>query len=515
MTRLALLSTSNKTGLIDLARTLVEKFEFTLISSGGTAEALKAAQIPVTKVSEYTGAPEILGGRVKTLHPKIHGGILARVDLEADLADLAAQEMQAIALVVVNLYPFSQTIAKPDVSLDQAIEQIDIGGPTLIRGAAKNHKYVSVLSSPNQYADYLQELEAQNGSTSLEFRRLLALAAFQHTQAYDSAIATYLAQKFAPSQEFPQTFTLTAQQPQSLRYGENPHQSAAWYQLGDIAQGWSGAIQLQGKELSYNNLLDLEAARQIVAEFISDQPSAVIVKHNNPCGVAIASTLTDAYDRAFNADSTSAFGGIVAINQPLDGDTAQAMTKTFLECIVAPDFTPEAIAILQSKPNLRALRLTDLSQGTPATLKLIAGGLLVQKSDELPVQPETWQVVTVLQPTDAQLAEMIFAWKVCRHVKSNAIVITSDRTTIGIGAGQMNRVGSAHIAIAQAGDKIHGATMASDGFFPFDDSVKLAATAGIKAIIQPGGSIRDRDSIQAADELGLVMIFTNIRHFLH
>lgn len=523
----ALISTSDKTGSIELARTLVERYQFTIVSSGGTAAALKQAHIPVTKVSDYTGAPEILGGRVKTLHPKVHGGILARLEMAEDLEDLERQQIQAIALVVVNLYPFEETIAKSGVTPEEAIEQIDIGGPTLIRAAAKNHKYVTILSSPSQYSSYLEEMSKHNGETSWEFRRSMALAAFQHTQSYDYAISQYLARDLAKSQKPPESFVLTGINPKPLRYGENPHQNATWYQLEGSTHGWSNAQQLQGKELSYNNLLDLEAARALIAEFIED-PCAVIIKHNNPCGVAIAETLADAYHKAFNADSISAFGGIVALNQTLDVSTANALTTTFLECIVAPSYDPQALEILKAKPNLRVLQLSNSSKGESNNVKIIAGGILVQKSDDIPVQPETWEIVTDLKPTDAEMAEMIFAWKVARHVKSNAIVITSDRTTIGIGAGQMNRVGSAQIALAQlnnqlkaqaelsgASKAIKGGTMASDGFFPFDDTVKFAGAAGIGFIVQPGGSIRDRDSIAAANDLGIIMAVTHTRHFLH
>ncbi len=515
--KIALLSVSDKTGIIDLARVLVDEWQFQLISSGGTAKALKDAGLPVTKVSDYTGSSEILGGRVKTLHPKVHGGILARPDLEEDRTDLQVNGINAIALVVVNLYPFEQTIAKPGVSIDEAIEQIDIGGPAMIRASAKNHRYVTVLSNPSQYGKYIEALRAHNGETSLEFRRSLALAAFQHTQTNDAAIARYLSEQAKSNAEYldQQSYSLVGINPQPLRYGENPHQAATWYQVGATPVGWSAAQQLQGKELSYNNLLDLEAARSILAEFADGLPCAVIVKHNNPCGVALGDSLVEAYQKAFAADSTSAFGGIVALNRPLDGNTAQALTTTFLECVVAPSFTPEAAAILQAKTNLRVLVLTDLLTGAPEIVKSIAGGLLVQQSDDLPVKPDTWQVVTQKQPTSAQMQELIFAWKVCRHVKSNAIAVTANCTTLGIGAGQMNRVGSAQIAIAQAGDRAKGAILASDGFFPFDDTVRSAAAAGIVAIVQPGGSIRDKDSIQAADELGLVMVLTNVRHFLH
>jgi len=513
MTRTALLSVSDKTGLIDFARILVEEFQFNLISSGGTAQAIKAAGIPVTKVSDYTGAPEILGGRVKTLHPKVHGGILARVDLAEDREDLQANQIDSIELVAVNLYPFQQTIAKPGVSLEEAIEQIDIGGPAMIRAAAKNHKYVTILSNPSQYEACIAELRKNNGVISLELRRSLALTAFQHTQSYDLAISQYLA---AQAGESPiQSFVLSGHSPKSLRYGENPHQPATWYQIGSEPTGWSAATQLQGKELSYNNLLDLEAARRIIAEFGDETPCAVIVKHNNPCGVALAPSLAVAYQKAFAADSTSAFGGIVALNQTLDAETAQALTTTFLECVVATGCDPAAAEILAAKQNLRVLVLPDLAASEAETVRIIAGGMLVQQSDRLPVVPETWQIATQKQPTPEQLQELIFAWKVCRHVKSNAIVITKDLATLGIGAGQMNRIGSAQIALAQAGNGARGAILASDGFFPFDDTVRLAAANGIVAIVQPGGSMRDKDSIQAADELGLVMAIANIRHFLH
>jgi phosphoribosylaminoimidazolecarboxamide formyltransferase/IMP cyclohydrolase len=515
MARLALLSTSDKTGLVEFARTLVEQFEFDLISSGGTAKTLQAAGLPVTKVSDYTGFPEILGGRVKTLHPRIHGGILARRDLPEDLAALDSHEIRPIDLVVVNLYPFEQTIAKPDVSLSEAIEQIDIGGPTLIRAAAKNHAHLTVLCNSQQYSTYLQQFQANNGTVSLEFRQACALAAFQHTAAYDQAIAAYLAQQQTTADTpLPPTYTLTGTQRQALRYGENPHQPAAWYQTGTVATGWAAGEILQGKPLSYNNLVDLEAARRIITEF-TDEPAAAVLKHTNPCGVSVASSLSQAYEQAFAADSVSAFGGIVALNQTIDAATATALTQTFLECIVAPGCSSEATAILQKKSKLRVLIVPDLLTGPTETVKAIAGGFLVQQADDAVEDPNAWQVVTEKQPTPEQLAELAFAWKVAKHVKSNAIVVTRNRTTVGVGAGQMNRVGAASIALNQAGDKTQGAILASDGFFPFDDTVKTAAAAGIEAIVQPGGSIRDKDSIQAANELGLVMVLTGMRHFLH
>ncbi|BAB74792.1 bifunctional phosphoribosylaminoimidazolecarboxamide formyltransferase/IMP cyclohydrolase [Anabaena sp. FACHB-709] len=506
MARLALLSVSNKTGLIDLARRLVEEFEFDLISSGGTAQALKDAGLPVTKVADYTGSPEILGGRVKTLHPRIHGGILARRDVASDLTDLENNQIRPIDLVVVNLYPFESTIAKPGVTLAEAVEQIDIGGPAMLRASSKNFAHLTVLCDPAQYDEYLQELRQNNGVASLEFRQKAALKGFLHTASYDSAIASYLSGT--------QQHTLSGTELQSLRYGENPHQPAAWYQTGTTPTGWTAAEKLQGKELSYNNLVDLEAARRIIAEF-TDTPAATIIKHTNPCGTALADTIVEAYQKAFNADATSAFGGIVALNRPIDAATASELTKTFLECVIAPDCDAEAQKILSKKSNVRVLTLADLSTGPKTLVKQIAGGFLVQAADDIAADTSQWQVVTERQPTPDELAELLFAWKVCKHVKSNAIVVTSDRTTLGVGAGQMNRIGSTKIALEQAGDKAKGAILASDGFFPFDDTVRTAAAAGISAIVQPGGSLRDQDSVKAANELGLLMVLTGVRHFLH
>ncbi len=508
MARLALLSVSNKTGIVDLARRLVEEFEFDLISSGGTAQTLKDAGLPVTKVSDYTGSPEILGGRVKTLHPRIHGGILARRDIPQHLTDLENNQIRPIDLVVVNLYPFEETIAKPGVTLSEAVEQIDIGGPAMLRAASKNFAHLTVLCDPGQYEEYLQELRQNNGTASLDFRQKCALKGFSHTASYDQAIAAYL------SQQSENTYNLSGQQLQSLRYGENPHQPAAWYQTGTTPTGWAAATKLQGKELSYNNLVDLEAARQIIAEF-TDTPAATVIKHTNPCGVALGSTLVEAYQKAFNADAVSAFGGIVALNHPIDVATAEELTKTFLECVVAPGCEAAAQEILAAKSKLRILTLPDLTSGPKETVKAIAGGFLVQSADDKIADSGEWQVVTERQPTPEELAELLFAWKVCKHVKSNAIIITRDRTTLGVGAGQMNRVGSVKIALEQADAKAQGAILASDGFFPFDDSVRTAAAAGITAIVQPGGSLRDQDSIKAANELGLVMVLTGIRHFLH
>jgi phosphoribosylaminoimidazolecarboxamide formyltransferase/IMP cyclohydrolase len=513
--RLALISVSDKTGIVEFAQQLVSEFDFEIVSSGGTANKLIEAGIAVTKVSDYTGSPEILGGRVKTLHPRIHGGILARRDRADDQTDMEANNIRPFDLIVVNLYPFVATISQPDVTVAEAIENIDIGGPAILRAAAKNYQHLTVISNPKRYESYLEELRTTGGQPSLNFRQTCALETFTLTAEYDQAITTYLTsineEKAAP---LPLQYSLMGIQRQALRYGENPHQTATWYQTGTTPTGWAGANQLQGKELSYNNLVDLEAARRIIKEF-TEQPTVAILKHTNPCGIACADQLVEAYENAFAGDSVSAFGGIVALNQSIDQATATAMTQTFLECVVAPACSEEAKTVLAKKSNLRVLILPELQNGPQEMVKVIAGGFLVQTVDDKADDPDQWQVVTEKQPTEEQLAEMKFAWKAAKHVKSNAIVVTRDRATIGIGAGQMNRVGAVEIALKQAGEKTQGATLASDGFFPFDDSVRTAAAAGITAIIQPGGSRRDEDSIKAANELGVVMILTGTRHFLH
>ena len=512
----ALLSVSNKEGLVPLAQGLLDA-GYRLISSGGTASALQAAGIPVTKVAEHTGAPEILGGRVKTLHPRIHGGILARRAEPSHQADMEAQGIDPIDVVVVNLYPFRETVADPNVAFDTAIENIDIGGPAMVRAAAKNRADVAVLTSPAQYEGFLAALKA--GAVDQALRRSLALAAFQHTAEYDTAISTWLAARLAQdgvAAAEPLRLELPARQ--TLRYGENPHQPATWHSAPSA--GWGGAEQLQGKELSYNNLIDLDAALATVREFgygPGSQPAAVVVKHTNPCGVATGSDGANALTRALDADRVSAFGGIIAINAPVDGATAQQLTSLFLECVVAPGFDAEARAQLAAKPNLRLLELSPeaINRASRQQLRTVLGGVLVQELDDQLVEESAWQVVSERQPNAEEMEDLRFAWKLVRHVRSNAITVAKAGQSLGVGAGQMNRVGSARLALEAAGGQARGAVLASDGFFPFDDTVRLAASHGVTAVIQPGGSVRDADSITACNELGLAMVVTGRRHFLH
>jgi phosphoribosylaminoimidazolecarboxamide formyltransferase/IMP cyclohydrolase len=517
----ALLSVSDKQGIVELARGLVGH-GYGLLSSGGTARTLSEAGLPVTPVAEHTGAPEILGGRVKTLHPRIHGGILARRDDPAHRSDLDRQAIDPIDVVVVNLYPFTRVVADPGVSWSTAVENIDIGGPAMVRAAAKNHQDVAVLTEPGQYESFLAALAA--GRVDAELRRRLALQAFRHTAAYDAAISTWFAARLdgggesAADGATPLRLELPALQ--RLRYGENPHQEAIWY--GEAASGWGAAGRLQGKELSYNNLIDLEAALAAVREFgyprAGGQPAAaVVVKHTNPCGVASADTIAAALGHALDADRVSAFGGIVALNAAVDEPTAQLLLGLFLECVVAPAFTQEARERLAAKPNLRLLELEAeaVRRSAGRRLRSVLGGVLAQDADDEPIDPSDWRVASRRQPTPAELDDLRFAWRVVRHVRSNAIVVAKDCATLGIGAGQTNRVGAARLALEAAGDAARGAVLASDGFFPFDDTVRLAADHGIAAVIHPGGSLRDADSIAACDERGLAMLITGRRHFLH
>jgi phosphoribosylaminoimidazolecarboxamide formyltransferase/IMP cyclohydrolase len=523
MARTALLSVSNKEGLEPLARGLIAA-GYQLISSGGTATALQAAGLSVTRVADHTGAPEILGGRVKTLHPHIHGGILAKRSDDSHRADLEARAIAPIDVVVVNLYPFQDTVADPDVAFDTAIETIDIGGPAMVRAAAKNHADVAVLTSPSQYTGFLAALNS--GCVDLALRRSLALAAFRHTAAYDAAISTWLAarlaQEDAPGAADPaapaEPLRLELPARQTLRYGENPHQRASWY--SSPGAGWGSAEQLQGKELSYNNLIDLDAALATLREFgygPGGQPAAVVVKHTNPCGVATGRDGVDALTRALDADRLSAFGGIVAINAPVDAAAARQLTSLFLECVVAPRFDADARAHLAARANLRLLELVPeaIASAPRQQLRTVLGGVLLQEFDDQPVAESCWQVVSERQPSADELSDLGFAWKLVRHVRSNAITVAKDGQSLGVGAGQMNRVGSARLALEAAGEKARGAVLASDGFFPFDDTVRLAASHGITAVIQPGGSVRDGDSIAACNELGLAMVVTGRRHFLH
>ena len=520
MAPVALLSVSDKSGLVPLAEALHRTHGYQLLSSGGTAKVLEQAGLPVTRVSEHTGAPEILGGRVKTLHPRVHGGILAKRGEASHQADLEQQNIAPIDVVVVNLYPFRETIARPDVTWDQAIENIDIGGPAMVRAAAKNHADVAVLTSPDQYDRLLTAMAESGGSVPSELRRQLALEAFQHTASYDTAISRWMADQTA-SEDSPWLEAVPLRQ--TLRYGENPHQKARWF--SHPKQGWGGAIQLQGKELSTNNLLDLEAALATVREFgygadgsaPALQPAAVVVKHTNPCGVAIGASIPAALTRALDADRVSAFGGIIAINGVVEATAARELTSLFLECVVAPGFTPEAREVLAAKANLRLLELAPqaIDAAGPDHVRSILGGLLVQDLDDQVITPADWTVASQRPPTPQEKQDLEFAWRLVRHVRSNAIVVAKDGQSLGVGAGQMNRVGSARIALEAAGEKAQGAVLASDGFFPFDDTVRLAASHGITAVIHPGGSMRDADSIKACDELGLAMQLTGRRHFLH
>ncbi|KYD26668.1 bifunctional phosphoribosylaminoimidazolecarboxamide formyltransferase/IMP cyclohydrolase [Geobacillus stearothermophilus] len=507
----ALISVSNKEGIIPFAKQLAE-LGVDIISTGGTKRALEEAGVPVISISDVTGFPEILDGRVKTLHPAIHGGILAVRSDERHQAALKEHGIRPIDLVVVNLYPFQQTIAKPDVTLAEAIENIDIGGPTMVRAAAKNYADVAIVVDPADYPMVIEELKT-TGSIQAKTRQQLAAKAFRHTAAYDAMIAEYLTG--LAGEEYPETLTVTYTKKQSLRYGENPHQSAAFYAkpLG-AAFSIAKAAQLHGKELSYNNINDANAAINLIREF--QEPAAAAIKHMNPCGVGVGATLLEAFTKAYEADPVSIFGGIVAVNREVDKETAERMHDIFLEIVIAPSFSDEALAILTKKKNIRLLTLDFAAPDVKEkTLVSVNGGLLVQEADKYTLEDAEWNIVTKREPTEAEREQLRFAWKVVKHVKSNAIVLAKNGMTVGVGAGQMNRVGAANIAIEQAGEQAVGAVLASDAFFPMDDTVEAAAKAGITAIIQPGGSIRDADSIRKADEYGMAMVFTGVRHFKH
>ena len=511
MKKRALISVSDKTGVIEFAKQLVE-LGFEIISTGGTKKAIHEAGIPVIGVSDVTGFPEILDGRVKTLNPLIHGGLLAKFDDPSHKAQMDEHSIDPIQIVCVNLYPFQQTIEKPDVTVEDAIENIDIGGPTMLRSAAKNHQYVAVVVDPTDYETVISDLKEVN-EVKFETRRALAAKVFRHTAAYDSIIANYMTELVGI--ETPEKLTVTYELKQPLRYGENPHQKASFYRkpLGSKFS-IANATQLHGKELSYNNINDADAALQIVKEFT--EPAAVAVKHMNPCGVGTGKDIVAAYEKAFEADPLSIFGGIIALNREVDRSTAEKMHEIFLEIIIAPSFTKEAIDILTSKKNIRLLTIPFGGNEKPESkLTSIEGGLLVQDRDEYSLEQATISYPTDRKPTDEEWEALKLGWKVVKHVKSNAIVVSDAQMTLGIGAGQMNRVGSAKIALEQAGEKAKGAALASDAFFPMDDTVEAAAKAGVTAIIQPGGSIKDEDSIKKANEYGIAMVFTGVRHFKH
>jgi phosphoribosylaminoimidazolecarboxamide formyltransferase/IMP cyclohydrolase len=522
--RRALLSVSDKSGLEALAAALV-RHGVELVSTGGTATALRALGHPVLDVAALTGSPEMLDGRVKTLHPKVHGGLLGVRDNPDHQAAMAEHNIAAIDLAVINLYPFAATVAR-GASRDEIIENIDIGGPAMVRSSAKNHAFVSILTAPDQYPDLIAALDADAGHTGLALRRRLAAAAYAHTAAYDAAVADWFG-RVDQAEAFPPTLALAFERVETLRYGENPHQAAALYRPTARSGGLPAARQVQGKELSYNNLNDADGALELIAEFQGKAPACAIIKHANPCGVAQADSLEAAYAAAFACDPVSAFGGIIAVNQRLDAATARAITNIFTEVVIAPDADDEAIALFAARKNLRLLLTGTLPDPRRAGLALrqIGGGLLVQTRDSAAATRADCKVVTKRPPTEAEWTDMLFAWTVARHVKSNAIVYAKDGSTAGIGAGQMSRLDSTRIAAQKAQDaattagwpqpRTLGSSVASDAFFPFPDGLLAAADAGATAIIQPGGSIKDADVIAAADERGLAMVFTGQRHFRH
>lgn len=518
--RRALISVSDKSGLVELASTL-HSLAIQIISTGGTAHALREARIPVIDVADITGFPEMLDGRVKTLHPRIHAGILARRRDPEHQRQLRERDISSIDLVVVNLYPFEATVARAHVPFEEAIEQIDIGGPSLIRAAAKNFEDVAIIVDPTDYTTVSTELQQEQGCLSRSRRLHLATKAFAHVARYDALIAAYLERQSdeADQSVLPDLLHLRLVKLKQLRYGENPHQQAALY--GDAIErtpSVAAAKQLQGKELSFNNLLDLNAALALAGEF--DEPVAVVIKHTNPCGVGIDRRLSEAYRRAMAADPISAFGGVLGFNRPVDAETARELAATFVEAVIAPGYHESALALLKEKKGLRLLVVEPWPAATPldrAALELrpIAHGMLVQECDRIDLDPNTLCVMTRRKPTDTEMRALRFAWKVAKHVKSNAIVLSHEHATVGIGAGQMSRVDACRLAITKAVSSTKGTVLASDAFFPFRDGVDTAAEAGVTAIIQPGGSIRDAEAIQAADEADIAMVFTGIRHFRH
>lgn len=506
----ALISVSDKTGLQEFAKSLVE-LGYEILSTGGTARALRDADIPVVEVSDVTKFPEILDGRVKTLHPIIHAGILAR-DTEEHLQTLKDMDIAPIDVVAINLYPFEATIAKEGVDQQTAIENIDIGGPTMVRAAAKNHERVSIVVDPSQYDEVIAALKSEEGMT-LEARQRLAMRAFEMTARYDAAISQYLVSQFAED-VFEPSYSMGGRLKQNLRYGENPHQKAAFYASSEAAGTLAGATQLGGKELSYNNIVDTDAAWQMVNEF-TDKPACAIIKHTNPCGFATGEDACDAFTRAHDADPLSSYGGIAAFNRPVSVAAAEEIIKTFFEAVIAPGFEEGAVEVLHKKEKLRILDTHACAQATNPWVETISGGFLVQERDVHHLDVNDLKVVTETQPDPPLMDDLVFGWNVVKHVKSNAIVVAKDGVSIGVGAGQMNRVGSCDIALTHAGDKAKGAILASDAFFPFADNIEVAAKAGISAIIQPGGSIRDQEVIDACNKYGIAMVFTGVRHFKH
>ncbi|MBC6680994.1 bifunctional phosphoribosylaminoimidazolecarboxamide formyltransferase/IMP cyclohydrolase [Zhenpiania hominis] len=509
----ALLSVSDKTGIVEFAREL-ENLGVTIISTGGTHKKLEESGIAVTGISDVTGFPECLDGRVKTLHPAVHGGILAMRDKPEHMKQLADLGIETIDIVAINLYPFKETILKPGVTLEDAIENIDIGGPTMLRSAAKNHKDVVVICDPADYETVIDELK-KNKTVSYDTKYRLALKVFQHTAAYDAMISDYLRKQIGA--ELPDNLTMTFEKVQELRYGENPHQKASYYKEIQPADGsLVKAQQLHGKELSFNNINDTNGALAALREF--SEPTVVAVKHANPCGVGTGSDIYTAYKRAYDCDPTSIFGGIVAANRPIDKATAEEINKIFIEIVIAPDFTDEAMEILTQKKNIRLLKLPDIENKEAAgeiDIKKVSGGLLVQGVDDILFDENALNVVTDRAPTEKEMEDLRLAMKVVKHIKSNGIVIAKDQATVGIGPGQVNRIWAVENAIRQANTSLEGSVLASDAFFPFDDCVTAAAKAGVTAIIQPGGSIRDQESIDKANELGIAMVFCGIRHFKH
>lgn len=544
--RRAIVSVTDKTGVAEFCRALADEFGVEVVSTGGTAKALVEAGVPVVPIEDFTGFPEIMDGRVKTLHPKVHGGLLARRDDERHMDDAHANGIQPIDMVVVNLYAFEETVAKPDVDYADAVEHIDIGGPSMLRSAAKNHAFVTVVADPADYDAVLAEMRAHDGATTLPTRQRLALSVFEKTSAYDGAIAGWLAGQLADgaagegggagadvadaadgAEAFPQDELVVLEKAADLRYGENPHQRAAFYKLcapdaesGGNAFTLANAVQVQGeKELSYNNYLDTDAAWASVREFGAERPTCVIVKHLTPCGIAQADAQPDAYQRAFECDSVSAFGGVMAFNTKVEEATARRIVeenKQFIEVVIAPDYEPGALEVLAQKKNARILKTGGVNPaGGTRDLRTVEGGVVVQDTDAVAEDPAGFTVPTKTAPSDTQLSELLFAWKVAKCVKSNAVVLTRDHATVGIGGGQPNRVNSARIAVEQAGDKARGAVVGSDAFLPFPDTLEVVRDAGCTALIQPGGSIRDELSIECADAAGIPMVFTGTRHFRH